>query len=102
MTEAEQAQYIEWKAERDGLVVNVEPAAEPVSESAADNSEYSENDEADEIQTRRMLLEKLPTKEFAKEICNHIYAKSIGYTDFMPLEISMREWLINWLDEVVE
>lgn len=26
----EQTKYIEWKAERDGLVVNVEPAAEPV------------------------------------------------------------------------
>ena len=99
---AEQAQYVQWKAERDGLVVNVEPAEEPVSESAAENYEYSENDEADKKQTRRMLLEKLPTKEFAKEICNHIYAKSIGYTDFMPPENLMREWLINWLDEVVE
>ncbi len=99
---AEQAQYVQWKAERDGLVVNVEPAEEPVSESAAENYEYSENDEADEKQTRRMLLEKLPTKEVAKEICNHIYAKSIGYTDFMPPENLMREWLINWLDEVVE
>ena len=102
LSETEQAAYIEWKAERDGLTVNVEPAAEPVSESAAENYEYSENDEADKKQTRRMLLEKLPTKEFAKEICNHIYAKSIGYTDFMPPENLMREWLINWLDEVVE
>ncbi len=99
---AEQAQYVQWKAERDGLIVNVEPAAEPVSESSAENSESSENDEADEQQTRRMLLEKLTTTELAKEICNHIYAKSIGYTDFMPPENLMREWLINWLDEVVE
>lgn len=28
----EQTKYIEWKAERDGLVVNVEPAAEPAPE----------------------------------------------------------------------
>lgn len=95
---AEQAQYVQWKAERDGLVVNVEPAEQQPRK----NSESSENDEADEQQTRRMLLEKLTTTELAKEICNHIYAKSIGYTDFMPPENLMREWLINWLDEVVE
>ncbi len=95
----EQTAYIQWKAQQDGLIVNEAPAAEPaLSVNAVD----SENEVVDEKQTRRKLLEKLSTNELAKEICSHIYAKSIGYTDFMPLESSMREWLIKWFNEVVE
>lgn len=103
LSETEQEQYVEWKAKQDGLVVNVEPAAEPVSESAATEENYAcaANGEVNEKQSRRKLLEQLSTMDLSKEICQHIYKEAIGYTDFMPPESLMREWLIVWLDEVV-
>jgi len=85
---AEQAQYVQWKAERDGLVVNVEPAEQQPRK----NSAY-----AKKLQTQSNL-------EFIRTACITDIAKAIAdRVNSLPLEFGkgmpdrLQQWLQIWL-----
>lgn len=84
----EQAAYIEWKASRDGLVVNVEPAEQQPRK----NSAY-----AKKLQTQSNL-------EFIRTACITDIAKAIAdRVNSLPLEFGkgmpdrLQQWLQIWL-----
>ena len=85
---AEQAQYVQWKAARDGLVVNVEPA----EQQPLKNSAY-----AKKLQTQSNL-------EFIRTACITDIAKAIAdCVNSLPLEFGkgmpdrLQQWLQIWL-----
>lgn len=81
LSETEQEQYIEWKAERDGLVVNVEPAAEPQLK----------------IQSNLEFIRTACITDIAKAIAERVTGLPSEFGKGMPDEDRLQQWLQIWL-----